>query len=287
MEICKKTAQEQCLIFLHIPKTAGSTLHNIINNQYESDQIFNLGEGTQESICKFRQISEQQKKDLKVIKGHMTFGLHKFLPQKSIYITMLRNPIERIISSYYFILSQPYHRHYEYVASQNMSLRDYAASELLTDNAMTKLIAGMQVGHFGGTQKAEFKQDSSLFILAKKNIRDYFLLVGDTDKFDESILILRKRLDWKIPLYVKNNTTPNRPSVKDISENTVKIIQNRNKLDIDLYKYGKNLLEMQITQKGDDFIRELKMFKHINKIYNYYKKIKGYSIYLKNIMKKP
>ena len=44
---------------------------------------------------------------MQVFKGHMPFGIHKRLPQDYTYITFLRDPIERVVSAYYFARNYP------------------------------------------------------------------------------------------------------------------------------------------------------------------------------------
>ncbi|NEO03330.1 MAG: sulfotransferase family protein, partial [Moorea sp. SIO3I7] len=97
--------QQHSLIFLHIPKTAGTTLHYIINRQYKSEYIFEVN--CRESRNELIRMSEVQKSKIKVIRGHMEFGWHEFIAQPCTYITMLRDPVERVISFYFYILRQP------------------------------------------------------------------------------------------------------------------------------------------------------------------------------------
>jgi hypothetical protein len=47
----------QPVIFLHIPKTAGTTLHDIIERQYAPDVIYTFGSDAHDSVEKFLKLS--------------------------------------------------------------------------------------------------------------------------------------------------------------------------------------------------------------------------------------
>jgi len=92
------------LIFFHIPKTAGTTLNSIIRNNYSSNVIYELGWQPQISINKLKKLDSDRLTKLKVISGHMTFGIHNYIPHECSYVTILRNPIDRVISFYNYLL---------------------------------------------------------------------------------------------------------------------------------------------------------------------------------------
>ena len=93
----------EALIFLHIPKTAGTTLNRIIEWQYNPLSIFTIDpHRIRATVDRFKTLSEQRRRQLRVVRGHMPYGIHKFLPQGGTYITMLREPVARVLSSYSF-----------------------------------------------------------------------------------------------------------------------------------------------------------------------------------------
>ena len=134
-------AGKDAVIFLHIPKSGGTTMHAIIERQYPADRIYTIdGTHVRESIAAFKAMPEAERARLLVLKGHMAFGLHEWLPQPSTYITLLRHPVERAISHYYHILRTPHHTHHPTVVSRNMSLYDFAEAGVsrLINNGQTR-----------------------------------------------------------------------------------------------------------------------------------------------------
>jgi hypothetical protein len=100
----------QALIFLHIPKTAGTTLNRIIEWQYNPLSIFTLDPYRFRATAeRFMTLSEERRRRIQVVRGHLYYGLHETSPAGATYITMLREPVARFLSSYYFILRRPLH----------------------------------------------------------------------------------------------------------------------------------------------------------------------------------
>src|SRR5512135_3015151 len=91
------------LIFLHIPKTAGTTFRSILPANYRAEELYNVptnAEG-QVDFSGLDRLSDVEKRKIRVLAGHFQYGAHEHLPQKSSYITILRDPVKRIISRYY------------------------------------------------------------------------------------------------------------------------------------------------------------------------------------------
>ncbi len=271
-QLHKNNGQEQTVIFLHIPKAAGSTFRQIIGRQYDPATIFILNVPDEETEAELKKLSIDQRKQLKVLGGHMPFGLHKLLPNPSTYITMLRSPADRIISYYYYVLRSPDNAHFNAITSQKMSLKDYVSSGVLMDNGQTRRLAGLiQIGCLGEPTKKDeigFGQCSTEILdRAKKHLQEYFAVVGLLERFDETLLLMKKTFGWSPPFYVKTNITSNRPSKRDISEDTLNIVQKYTALDAELYRYVTELFEKQIERQGPSFQRELATFRLMNKFY--------------------
>lgn len=258
-----KDKQKQALIFLHVPKAAGTTLRKIIERQYKSEAILTTGEPWHEWVKEFESLPQAQKKGIRIFLGHLRFGFHAYLPQPSTYFTMLRDPVDRIVSYYYFVLESPDHYLYDIVTSQNMTLKDLLCSEISTefDNGQTRSISG--IGHRIG-----FGQCSPETLqAAQANLREHFAVVGLTEHFDESLLLLKRTFGWRIPFYVRENVTKNRPRREEMPKDTLDLIARYNQLDIKLYRYAQKLFDELISQQGTTFERDVNSFKVLNEYY--------------------
>ena len=101
---------DKTVIFLHVPKTAGTTLNRLIEWEYPLLQIYSVDPVLFNwSYKHLRSLSPTRLKRFRIFKGHMVFGLHEILPQKATYITVLRDPVDRVISAFYFMRNYKLH----------------------------------------------------------------------------------------------------------------------------------------------------------------------------------
>ncbi|MGF1539105.1 MAG: sulfotransferase family 2 domain-containing protein [Pleurocapsa sp.] len=221
------------LIFIHIPKAAGTTLRKILKTQYPNKRWLQIdGSRPQESFAEFKNKDINERKEIRCLFGHIPYGVHEALVGSSQYITILRHPVERIISHYYYILRQPSHYLYQQVAEKKLSLKDYVTSGLSSqelENGQTWLISGKNYNN------------SESLAIAKQNLQKHFIGVGITEQFDRSLAIFQQRLGWQKIDYESANVTPNRPQRNEISPEIITLIEKLNYLDMELYDFA-NLL---------------------------------------------
>src|SRR4030095_15973884 len=125
--------------------------------------------------------------------GHLYFGAHAFLSQPCTYLTMLRDPVDRVISHYNYVRHQP--SHYLYHEACRMSLRDYVefCGRQEPNNDQTRLLAGERnVPNFGQCSE-------EMLNIAKRNLADHFAVVGLTEEFDRSLIIMKRVFKWRDP----------------------------------------------------------------------------------------
>ncbi len=188
----------------------------------------------------------------------MGFGLHKDVPYQASYITILRDPIERVISYYHHVIRNPTHYLYE-VVKDKLDLAAFADSQLTAeiDNGQTRLLAGpdfMWTIPYGECTQTMLEK-------AKQNLRENFSVVGIADQFDQTLILLKLKFGWDDLFYTRANVTEGRPKKKNIPVSAKTIIKQDNHLDIQLYQYGQELLNEQIRQYGYHFKYEYLRFR--------------------------
>src|SRR5256714_9537299 len=83
----------KALLFLHIPKAAGTTLHSIIERQFAPAQTFTIsGADSPQGIKEFTGLPAERREQIRLLKGPMPYGLHEYLSVPATHITMLRDP---------------------------------------------------------------------------------------------------------------------------------------------------------------------------------------------------
>jgi len=254
------------LIFIHLPRTGGTTLSKILKRQYCSGQTFSIkGSNNKNSIKKFKNLSQEKRKKIRYLEGHVPFGLHKYLFFKPAYITILRHPVNRLISHFYLAKSNPNHYLYSRVKDRDMSFVDYIQSKISSelDNGQTRLLSGLKAvdtvhGHGKVTEK--------VFRRAKKNIKEFFPLVGTTEKFDHFLILLKEYFKWNNVFYFKKNVSPRKKKIR-VNSKIRKIIEENNQSDLKLYQYVNKKLD-KLIKKDKNLGKKLKRFRRLNKIYS-------------------
>ena len=100
------------LIFLHLPRTGGTTLRDILDKQYPDDVTLE-NKSLLDTDPNFNVDNKPEKDQFKLVKGHVYFGIHEHINQKCTYFSMMRNPIERTISIYNYIKKRSSYKDYD------------------------------------------------------------------------------------------------------------------------------------------------------------------------------
>jgi len=108
----------EALIFLHIPKTADyrAAIQSFCN--FHDGSISDQGDsGTTQTTSGWAPSP--------VAGGARTlfYGIPECLPQGATYITMLREPVARVLSAYYFILRRPLHPLHRKLKRERLGIR--------------------------------------------------------------------------------------------------------------------------------------------------------------------
>jgi hypothetical protein len=170
--------------------------------------------------------------------GHGSFGLHDALVGPTRYITLLRDPIERIISNYYYVRRTPEHRLHDTLYKEEWSLREYIeeSGNHQLSNGMTRATAFHTTGQIG----------ESTYEQALHNLRKHFAVAGTVEQFDASLLLMKHKLGWSNVYYRRHNVTNDRPGKEDIPDDTRRIIREKNQYDLRLHSHVQSNLERQL-----------------------------------------
>jgi hypothetical protein len=228
------------VVHLHIPKTAGTALRSAF----------------QEAACGklriFPHYDERRYVDIDpdafdFYSGH--FGFETAVKLRGELITVLRNPIDRFISIYYFwrqLNEKGIEKSYrtmlasKYSLSEFVKIRDEPCLIEALYNTMTWQIASGT--HL--TQRRKLRElgktDVDVLQLALEHL-EKFSLVGVQENLEvfESAMVRR----FSIPLKIKKvNVTKTRSRVDDIGTATVSAIHDWSYLDLKLHEHASKLI---------------------------------------------
>lgn len=270
--------EEPVLIFVHIPKAGGVTMNHIIERHFSAGETCATchtrlhPDGT---LDKFDALGEAELARIKLLNGHMGYGLHKRLPRPAQYITFLRQPIERVISHYSFERTLPDSPVYEPLQSGEMDLMGYVryyAEAGEWDNLQTRMIAGNWHKRGYGPCTPEMLET------AKHNLQENFAVVGLTERFDESYLLVKRHLGWPLEYFMHRNKTRKRVQREDVSAEELECVRRHNLFDLELYEFARELFERQVREAGASFPVELAWLRLGNRLYRQYRQMRTFSV---------
>lgn len=254
------------IIFLHIGKTAGASLRRILRRQFRHREVLEFlpplpepGRLRREgALDAFAEIPEDRRRNARLVMGHATYGIHELIPRPSTYVTMLRDPVALVISLYRYVLRTPKHVLHHDVVARDLSLEDFVTSGLSVevDNSQTRAIAGDTSTPFGGV-------DDAMLDRAKAHLEERFAVVGLTERFDESLLLMRRAFGWARVYYVATNIAPD---ASPPAPATVELIRERNRFDAALHAWAAERFDETIAA-SPGFDEELRRFRRTNRLY--------------------
>ncbi|HVM80322.1 MAG TPA: sulfotransferase domain-containing protein [Stellaceae bacterium] len=274
-------AAPDLLIHFHIPKTGGTTLNIILRGNFPQSQVFVAQTGEVHSALwseslgaletKYNSLPAEERRMIRcVAAGHLPMGVHEIFGRRAKYVTVLRNPVDRVLSHYYF------------ARKTGISLKERVFDSMTLDQYLdSKIDLGphnFQVRLLSGARELDSDMDkvgSPLEIapveerhleMAKRNIEKYFLAAAPLEDFAALVLYLRRIYGWRWTgmLYDEINPTKDRLTVGEIPAATQRRIEALNRFDAALYDWAKTRFRLQIDALGASFARELSMFRAIN-----------------------
>lgn len=226
--------------FIHIPKTAGTTLRYLFRRSFGAQHCDvkcpkHCRETTPWLMSQNLKSMQTVYPSLSGVSGHRVccFTDLKIAFPEIRYFTFLRDPVKRFISAF----------HYTYRGQPEQwtidNLEKYALNPVAR-NLQTKWVCG--------------QEDSSKAI---ETLTTEIGLVGLTENFDESLLLLRRWLNnskFNINYQVRRvaKGKPHLPYYTD--PYLIDLIKNANQHDIILYEYAVNeLFPKQVSEYGEKF----------------------------------
>lgn len=260
------------IFFLHIPKTAGTTLSTVFKIQYREHEIYPWDNiKFHQKIEEFKNMAKDdpRKTGAKLLKGHFPFGLHEYVNGDSRYLTFVRDPQKRLVSHLIQFSRMP-----------NSHIRKDYLSGLTTLEILKKysFFKNGQVNWISGLNKENGLSDKYKLDVAIKNIENHFAFVGITERFEESLLLMREVLNWKFPPFYSsfNVSKKHEKNQMHLDKATLSLIEEMNQYDHMLYNYCLDRFEDNLSKVSinlSTYHRQLLIFQKAHKFYLSTKKL--------------
>jgi hypothetical protein len=228
------------LVFVHIPKTAGTSLRAAIEQIYGRKSVYVCSNF--KDLERFETMSPDQRARYRVLSGHVPFGAHSLFPSPALTITFLRDPVERILSLYSYMRSEPTHPLYERARAPDFTLRALFEELRLpqVNNGQVRFLAGLEASTapFGAC-------DRTALDAAKHNLAKGCVAFGLVERFEESMTMLSRALNWPHLPVRRENVTRSRVDRSRLTPDELDMIHQANALGTELYAFASDLFEQR------------------------------------------
>lgn len=246
------------LIFMHIPKTGGTTLDQVLNREARGN-VYWLSGGARNAMQRLADMPRDEALSFDLYAGHLPWGLHTVIPSPCRYISMLRDPVERLVSHYYHVHGEPEHHSYKQVVEGGMSLLDFVSSDISVE------IGNLQTRYFAGLEPHDIplgQLTDEIYDLAIQHIEEDFAAIGVQEYFDHSLLLFGEVLGWKHkPFYTSKRVNTERPRRREIADDVRRIAAERNSFDLKLHTWAVERVRKAIDERGAEFLDRLASFR--------------------------
>ena len=265
-----KPAETAPVLFVHIPKTAGTALFAIAASIHGripgaiGPRLFHIPldwNGRDDDPAAIAALRNCASNTLRYSSGHCSIRFRDHLPPETRLITMLRDPVKRVLSAYSNLRRDPgngYHR----IASR------WTLEEIMEARSLPELDNG-QVRRLAGVQPDAGCTKRSHLELAIRNVDEEFTAVGFTERFDESFQLFRTELGWPRRGYMPWNIAPKKDRGSSPPPDLLALIAERNAFDIELHEHATRRFDARIAELGPTFMTEVERNRRFNR--NWYR----------------
>lgn len=219
------------IFFTHIPKTAGTSVRKAVITPHVSDDQILRPRGLTNLLADWS--------SFRFMRGHYPYGVHKLTTLRGTprYFVMLREPVERALSSYHNAKRAygPNHEDSVGADAQSHDVFDFYAIPRY-QNMQARVVAGVVLHRIG--QYVSLNPIKSLvYRQARYNLLHSYEAFGLTKRYEESAHLFARRLGWAYqPNDKRYKTVPERPTKDDLTSEQVQALRRLNAIDVLLYE---------------------------------------------------
>ena len=267
------------LIFLHTPKTGGASLIAVICKMLKHKNLLQIdrrppsipsaaappppllmqrmtttAQNLQRNIDSFLKMPQEMRDRLDFIYGHMPYGIHQFLSRPCLYITMVRDPVQRSLSGYYQLMRDVENNT---ALNWNIPVQDrnkYTFEEYMLGKHRTLeeefknqfVFYQNSIPHCNTIEAdGNIRQQEEHMETVKEYMQKHFMLVGTTQRHSDFLFLLCRMTGYKLPLYLIRNKTSAAQRIRpaQLRPDVLAKLHRRRAAEHEVYRYVQQLFQ--------------------------------------------
>jgi CBS domain-containing protein len=232
------------VVYQHIPKTGGVSVRSVAARNFHVREIAFVAD----DCWRDKQVAERLIYRHRFIHGHLHYEFVAGFLDSIRLITVLRNPIERVISLYWFLRRQdtmaaPGRDSTAVEFARTRTLLEFASCDdpLMADQISNAQLRMLLDHHQQQEPSERWGQ------MALDNLRNY-AFVGVTELLSESMQLMSQRFGWIVDAAPVVNRSPRQTDERELSR-VREVIARRNGPEIELYTQVAGRLRGLIAEK--------------------------------------
>ncbi len=237
-----RLAATKYICFYHIPKTGGDALQKLILKALSPlgmhSRPFGSWDALEQTYWDFLDVSERQY----FFYGHEIYGIHEGRGDGFGYFTFLKDPIQRLLSEFYFnsdthsspVMNNPAAKRDALIRfvdeATNLNIQSLRFAKTVSEEPRLRYYSGTVLEVLSEYDPAQTFQE------AEQRLRERFFFVGDSGRLVESAFLLFDKLGWPAMPPLPWSNKSKKIDFDDLPGYTRKRLKKLTEADTELYQ---------------------------------------------------
>ena len=213
------------VVHVHMPKAGGTTLDGLLQSIYGDRLLIAhpIVGWPQQWTSEFIAHVAEKREYYEAFSGHSSYGIHQLFGREGLYISSVRDPVDRFESYYNFVRHWTLHHHHE--VARNLSIQEFFRylrdrDDIELFNLQCLLLCG----------RKDFKA-------AREFIIGNYSAILPIKYFNECMRLLTRKMRWPAIAVPRLNATEHRSKVTELSPGDMRTLIDGNREDLQLVKF--------------------------------------------------